>query len=138
MVQVGRGLLDAIDNFLLGKRYLILDRDPVCIAQFHRLLRDSGVEPLRLPAKSPNLNAHAERFVRSIRDECLDHVVLLGEGHLRTVVREYVAHYHRERNHQGIGNELIESSTTPPSMTSAVARRQRLGGLLSYCEREAA
>lgn len=138
MMQVGRGLLDAVDGFLLGKRFLILDRDPVYTAQFRRLLRDSGVVPLRLPPKSPNLNAHAERFVRSIRNECLDHVVLLGEGHLRTVIREYIAHYHLERNHQGIGNVLIDLPTTPSSTTDTVVRRKRLGGMLSHYEREAA
>jgi transposase InsO family protein len=138
MMQIGRNLLDAAEGFLLDKRYLILDRDPVYTAQFRRLLRDSGVTPLRLPAKSPNLNAHAERFVRSIREDCLNHVVLLGEGHLRTVVREYVAHYHAERNHQGIGNELIEPVAGVPATSGKVLRRRRLGGLLNYYEREAA
>jgi transposase InsO family protein len=138
MMQVGRNLVDAVRGFLLDKRYLILDRDPVYTAQFRRLLRDSGVTPLRLPTKSPNLNAHAERFVRSIREDCLNHLVLLGEGHLRTVVREYVAHYHAERNHQGIGNELIEPAALLHATSGKVRRRRRLGGLLSYYEREAA
>ena len=71
------------------------------------LLRDSSVKPLRLPANSPNLNAYAERFVLSIRRECLDRFVPLSERHLRTTVTEYVVHYHTERNHQGLGNELI-------------------------------
>jgi len=138
MMQAGRNLLDAAHGFLRDKRYLILDRDPVYTAQFRRLLRDSGVNPLRLPAKSPNLNSHVERFVRSIREDCLNHVVLLGEGHLRTVVREYVAHYHAERNHQGIGNALIESATRTPTTSGKVRRRRRLGGLLSCYQREAA
>jgi putative transposase len=99
MMQVGRNLLDAARGFLLGKKYLVLDRDPVYTSTFRRLLRDSGVEPVRLPAMSPNLNAYAERLVRSIREECLEHIVPLGERHLRTVVGEYVAHYHGERNH---------------------------------------
>jgi transposase InsO family protein len=140
MMQVGRNLLDAADGFLLGKKYLILDRDPVYTASLRRLLSDDGVEALRLPAKSRNLNAHAERFVRSIRDECLHHVVLLGEQHLRSVVREYVAHYHAERNHQGLGNQLIEAAPCGVHATtrSVVVRHQRLGGLLNYYEREAA
>jgi putative transposase len=96
------------------------------------------VKPVRLPAKSPNLNAHAERFVRSIREECLDHIVPLGERHLRSVVREYVAHYHTERNHQGLGNVIIAPDAKAASTNSKVARRQRLGGLLNYYEREAA
>ena len=74
------------------------------------MMGDSGVKPVRLPARSPNLNAYAERFVGSIRRECLDKVVLLGERHLRRVVTEYAAHYHTERNHQGLGNELICAS----------------------------
>jgi transposase InsO family protein len=138
MMQVGRKLLDAVGGFLLGKKYLILDRDPVYTAQFRRLLRDSRVKPVRLPAKSPNLNAHAERFVRSIREDCLDHIVPLGERHLRTVCREYVVHYHGERNHQGLGNELIEPIEPGCTRNSKVTRRQRLGGLLNYYEREAA
>jgi transposase InsO family protein len=137
MMQVGRNLLDAVDGFLLHKRYLILDRVPLYTAAFRRLLRDANVEPLRLPARSPNLSAYAERFVRSIRDDCLNHVVLLGEQHLRTVVGEYVTHYHGERNHQGLDNALI-MPPHPSAIGGAVRRRARLGGLLSYYHREAA
>jgi transposase InsO family protein len=137
MMQVGRNLLDAAEGFLLRKRYPILDRDPLYTAAFRRLLRDANVKPLRLPARSPNLNAYAERFVRSIRDDCLNRVVLLGEQHLRTVVGEYVTHYHRERNHQGLGNALI--TPQPVAITKGVVqRRARLGGLLSYYHRGAA
>jgi putative transposase len=138
MMQVGRNLLDAVDGFLLRKRYLILDRDPLYTAAFRRLLRSAGVEPLWLPARSPNLNAYAERFVRSIRDDCLNHVVLLGEQHLRTVVREYVTHYHQERNHQGLDSALITPQPVTVVANSTVQRRARLGGLLSYYHREAA
>jgi putative transposase len=135
--QIGRNLVDAVDGFLRDKSHLILDRDPVYTRAFRALLRDSGVKPLLLPADSPNLNAFAERFVRSIRDECLNHLVLLGEAHLRTVVAEYVEHYHSERNHQGIANELIDPSI-PANADGVVRRRQRLGGLLSYYHRVAA
>ncbi len=107
MKQVARNLTDLWDGFLLGKRYLIHDRDPLFTEAVRGLLRDSGVKPLRLPANSPNLNAYAERFVLSIRRECLDRFVPLSERHLRTAVTEYVVHYHTERNHQGLGNELI-------------------------------
>ncbi len=106
MKQVARNLTDMWDGFLLGKRYLIHDRDPLFTEAVRGLLRDSGVKPLRLPANSPNLNAYAERFVLSIRRECLDRFVPLSERHLRTAVTEYVVHYHTERNHQGLGNEL--------------------------------
>jgi len=138
LMQVGRNLLDAAEGFLQRKRYLILDRDPLYTAAFRRLLRDANVKPLQLPARSPNLNAYAERFVRSIRDDCLNHVVLLGEQHLRTVVREYVAHYHTERNHQGLGNALVAPPRAVAIAEGAVQRRTRLGGLLSYYHREAA
>ena len=95
MKQVARNLTDMWDGFLLGKRYLIHDRDPLFTEAVRGLLRDSGVKPLRLPANSPNLNAYAERFVLSIRRECLDRFVPLSERHLRTAVTEYVVHYHR-------------------------------------------
>jgi transposase InsO family protein len=101
------------------------------------LLMNVGVRVVRTPAAAPNCNAHAERFVRSIKTECLDRVVPLGEQHLRHLVREFVAHYHGERNHQGIKNELIEQ---PPvqRMSGPVRRRQRVGGVLSYYYRSAA
>ena len=96
-----------------------------------------GVQVVRTPAAAPNCNVHAERFVRSIKAECLERVVPLGERHLRHLVREFVAHYHGERNHQGIGNELIDRP--PMQRTSGpVCRRQRVGGVLNYYYRSAA
>ena len=90
-----------------------------------------------LPPSSPNLNAYAERFVRSIKEECLRHVVPLGERHLRTVIREFVEHYHFERNHQGLGNVIpFPSAVAPPD--GRICRRERLGGLLNFYERKAA
>ena len=103
MTQLARNLTDAGDGFLRGVQYLILDRDPLYTAAFRRLLRDSGVKPLLLPARSPNLNAFAERFVLSVKSECLDRIVPLGEAHLRAAVRAFVDHYHEERPHQGSG-----------------------------------
>ena len=102
------------------------------------ILKSSGVQPIKLPPRSPNLNAYAERFVRSIKEECLDRVVVLGESHLRLLVQEYVAHYHRERNHQGLNNQLLQRAPPPASQDAEVQRRQRIGGLLSYYHREAA
>lgn len=90
-----------------------------------------------MPTRNPNLNAYAERFVRSIKEECLNQVVLLSEQHLRFVVHEYVEHYHRERNHQGLDNKLLERAP-PASPDAEVRRRQRIGGLLNYYYREAA
>ena len=86
MTQLARNLLDAGDGFLRGVQYLILDRDPLYSAAFRCLLRDNGVQPLLLPARSPNLNAFAERFVLSVKSECLDRIVPLSEAHLRAAV----------------------------------------------------
>ena len=80
MKQMARNLLDSGDGFLRGKRYLILDRDPLYTKEFRQMLGGAGVKPLLLPARSPNLNAYAERFVLSIKSECLDRIVPLGEG----------------------------------------------------------
>ena len=96
-------------------RYLIHDRDPLYTRVFGEILEGGGVQPIRLPPKSPNLNAYAERFVRSIKEECLSRVVPLGEGHLRLLVGEYVEHDHRERNHQGLDNQLLQRPPPPVS-----------------------
>jgi putative transposase len=138
MEQVARNLLDVSDGFLLGKRYLILDRDPLYTREFGAAMKRGGAEVLRLPPSSPNLNAYAERFVLSIKTECLDRIVPLGEAHLRRSVSEFVQHYQFERNHQGLGNELIESTPSPANTNGRVERRERLGGLLNFYHREAA
>ena len=137
MTQVARNLTDAGDGFLQGFQYLILDRDPLYTAAFRRLLRGSGVEPLVLPAWSPNLNACAERFVGSAKSECLERIVPLGEGHLRAAVRAFVQHYHEERPHQGLGNELIAPKTMSIGI-GPVTCHTRLGGVLKFYYREAA
>src|SRR4030095_15592365 len=137
MTQVARNLTDADDGFLREMEYLILDRDPLYTAAFRDLLRDSGVKPLRLPARSPNLNAFAERFVGSIKSECVDRIVPLGEKHLRAAVRAFVEHYHEKRPHQGLGNEHIAPKTTSLG-PGPVRCRERLGGVLKFYYREAA
>ena len=91
---------------------------------------------MRLPPKSPNLNAYAERFVLSIKSEGLDRMVMLGERHLRRTIASYVEHYHLERCHQGIGNRMIDG--VPELASGPVARLERLGGILSHYYREAA
>jgi putative transposase len=93
---------------------------------------------LRLPSRSPNLNAYAERFVRSIKHECLRHIVPLGERHLRAVMHEFVEHYHAERNHQGLGNVIPFPSRGSVTAIGRIERRQRLGGLLHFYDRKAA
>jgi putative transposase len=137
MTQVARNLTDAGDGFLRKVQYVILDRDPLYTAAFRRLLRESGVKPLLLPARSPNLNAFAERFVLSVKSECLDRIVPLGEAHLRAAVSAFVDHYHEERPHQGLGNERIRPKTTLTG-TRPVQCRERLGGVLKFYYREAA
>lgn len=119
-------------------RYLILDRDPLYTAAVRGLLKASGCKAVRLPARSPNLNAYAERFVLSVRSECLNHLVPLGEQHLRRALGEYVAHYHTERSHQGLGDHLIEPANTDVERTGPVQRRERVGGLLSFYYQDAA
>ncbi len=136
MKQMGRNLTDGIDGFLLGKRYLIHDRAPLFTNDFREILKSVDVECLKLPPRSPNLNAFAERFVLSIKSECLDGMIIFGEGRLRRLIREYVDHYHQERNHQGLDNELIEPSKEEGS--GPVECRERLGGLLNYYYRRAA
>jgi transposase InsO family protein len=138
MAQMARNLTDAVDGFLKDSTKLIVDRDPLYTAQFRELLRFANVELLRLPARSPNLNAYAERFVRSIKSECLRKVIPLGEAHLRKLVDEYVEHYHEERNHQGLGNVIPFPIARPASANGTVQRRERLGGILSYYFRDAA
>jgi putative transposase len=138
MKQIARNLTDSVDGFLLGKRYFIHDRDPLFTDAFRKILRDFGVKPLRLPAQSPNLNSYAERFVLSIRSECLNKIILFSESQLRRVVANYISHYHSERNHQGLDNELIEKSDSVGGTRGAIKRKERIGGLLSYYYREAA
>ena len=93
---------------------------------------------MKLPARSPNLNAYAERFVRSIKSECLAQIIPLGERRLCHAVKEYTEHYHVERNHQGLDNRLIEQRQGVVDMNSSVVRHERLGGILNYYERRAA
>jgi transposase InsO family protein len=138
MIQIGRNLTDPIDGFLADKKFVILDRDSKYSAAFRDLLKGSGVEVVRLPPRSPNLNAYAERFVRSIKDECLNRIIFFGERSLRKATREYAAHYHGERNHQGIDNRLIEPDDRPGSTTRAIECVQRLGGMLRFYRRAAA
>lgn len=138
MAQVARNLTDAAAAPLRAFGYLIVDRDPLYTAQFESLLASAQVSLLRLPPRSPNLNAHAERFVRSIKHECLRHIIPMGESHLRKIVTEFVDHYHAERNHQGLGNVIPFPSQTSHDLRGPVRRHERLGGLLKFYDRAAA
>jgi putative transposase len=136
MAQIARNLTDSADGFLRDARYLIHDRDPMFTRQFLAILKAAGVQPFKLPARSPNLNAYAERWVRKIRQECLRRIIPLGEAHLRHTLREFVEHYERERNHQGVDNRLLVA--TPMNDQGPVERRERLGGTLNFYYRQAA
>jgi putative transposase len=136
MAQAARCLTDAVDGFLAGHRILICDRDAKWTDGFHRIVQGAGVRIVLTPVQAPNANAHAERFVRSIRAECLDRLILFGERRLLRALDEFVAHYHGERNHQGLGNELITPAAAVPGRTQ-VRCRDRLGGLLRYYHRAA-
>jgi hypothetical protein len=100
MKQMARNLTDPVDGFLRHAKYLVHDRDPLFTAAFEAILKERGVKCAKIPAQSPNCDPHAERFVRTIRSECLNHLVLFGERHLRYVVEEFIAHYHRERGNR--------------------------------------
>jgi putative transposase len=133
--QVVRWLTIA-DEGLGPEDVLICDRDRKWSAEIRRVLQDAGIRVVITPERAPNANAYAERFVRSIKEECLDRMIPLGERHFRGAVAEFVEHYHRERNHQGLDNRLI-AGTPPADMMGRVRRRPRLGGLLNYYERAA-
>jgi len=137
MLQIARNETDPAAGALHSKRYLIIDRDTKYLAQFRRLIRDNGTKVIRLPPRSPNLNAYAERFVRSIKDECLDRMIFVGQRSLRRAVSEYMTHYHRERNHQGLNNRLIVPTTTYAT-DGTVSCHARLGGTLNFYYRLAA
>ncbi|MBM3286980.1 MAG: DDE-type integrase/transposase/recombinase [Candidatus Eisenbacteria bacterium] len=138
MKQVARNLTVYGDGFLEGKRYLLMDRDSKFSAAFRAILRGTDVEAVRLPPRSPNLNSHLERFLRSPKQECLDRMIFFGESPLRRATIAFLAHYHGERNHQGLSNRLIEPDDSVGRATGPVRCRKRLGGMLRYYYHEAA
>jgi transposase InsO family protein len=131
MCQVSRTLTGADDGVLVGHRVLICDRDAKWSALVRARLGEAGIRVVQTPFQAPNANAFAERFVRSIKHECLNRMIPFGERHLRRTIGEFIKHYHGERNHQGLANELIEGAP-PVERISRIHRRQRLGGLLNY------
>ena len=132
MEQVAGNLTDAVDGLLYPRRFLIVDRDSKFTDQFRRTSRGAGVETVLTPYRAPNCNASAERFVRSIKEECLNRLIFSGESSLRRTLREYVAHYHRERPHQGLANEVIQRAGPRPTSGTEVRCQDRWGGRLRY------
>jgi putative transposase len=126
----------AEDSVVCMTYVLICDRDRKWSGDVRRQLEDAGIRVVYTPVRAPNANAYAERFVRSIKEECLDRLIPMGDRHFRRAMAEYVEHYHGERNHQGLHNRLISA---PPviQMTNRVRRRPRLGGLLNFYQRAA-
>ena len=140
MKQIARNVTMDEWGFLESRQYLIHDRDTKFTDSFRAIIKSSHVDPLKLPARSPNLNAHAERWVRSVKEEALSKLILFGETSLRRVLREYLVHYHVERNHQGKDNVLLFPTATKVEnrASESVSCKERLGGLLKYYHREAA
>ena len=138
MKQVARNLTDSVDGFLLGKKAVLMDRDSNFSSAFRTILEDSDVNAVRLPAKSPNLNSHLERFHLSIKSECLSRMIFFGEKSLRRAVNSFLLHYHAERNHQGLSNRLIDPTDAIGSNEGEIECRERLGGMLNYYYRKAA
>jgi putative transposase len=134
MIQMARNAVDEIDGVFRPIRFVLHDRDSKFCASFRATLRSGGVEPLLLPARSPNLNAFAERWVRSVKSECLSKLILFGESSLRRAITQFLEHYHHERNHQGKANLLLfraPGELRPPDR-ALITCRERLGGLLKY------
>jgi putative transposase len=137
MKQVARNVTMDGWGILDGRGYLILDRDSKFCALFRKIIQSAGMKIIRLPPMSPDLNAFAERFVRSVKEEALSKLVLFGEDGLRRALNEFMSHYHEERNHQGVGNVLLFPSGEP-APDGPVECTERLGGLLKFYCRAAA
>ena len=138
MKQMAKNLTDCNDGFLKEKKYLIMDRDSNFSCAFRSILEDAGVASVRLPPKAPNMNAHLERFHLSIKSECLERMIFFGERSLRNACAEFLSHYHQERNHQGLGNNILEPGDEVGAIAGRIECRQRLGGMLRHYYRDAA
>ncbi|GJM17982.1 MAG: integrase [Phycisphaeraceae bacterium] len=132
-----RRLLDDFEGFLASHTHLIHDRDPLFTGAMVDILQACGIESVKLPPRSPNLNAYAERFVRSIKSECLEHVIPIGEQHLRRAVDSYVEHYNRDRPHQGLGNNLLHPCAQLVPSEDRIVCDEKIGGLIRSYRRAA-
>jgi hypothetical protein len=126
LCQVARNLTDPFDGFLRAKRYILMDRDAHLSFAFRRILNEAGAEPVRLPARGPNLNSQLERFHLSLKSECLERMIFFGETSFRRALTSYLHHFNRERNHQGLGNTIIESAQEVGHARGHIERRETL------------
>jgi len=136
MIQVARILTDYDDGFLESKKFLIHDRDPLYTNDFHSILEACGVESVKLPVRSPDLNPYAERFVKSVKSECLDYMILSSIDQLEYVLQQNCKYYHHERIHQSLGRIIQPMHKINESVEIACV--ERLGGLLKSYHRLAA
>jgi transposase InsO family protein len=136
MEQIARNLTDCQTGILTANRFLIIDRDALFSPRFKDILASSGIETVLTAYRAPNMNAFAERFVRSIKSECLNQMVFVGQASLDRAIAEFLAHYHDERSHQGIGNQIVSGAM--PQRIGQIEVKERLGGLLNYYHRRAA
>ena len=134
MKQLGRNLTDPFNGFLKDKKYVVRDRDPLYTEAFIKILRAGGVKAIKSMPMAPNFSPFVERFIRSIKYECLDRMLIFGESHLRYCINQYVSHYHEERAHQGLDNKIIDP---PPNGQGEIVCHERLGGLLKFYKRAA-
>jgi len=140
MEQMAKNITDHFEPMLPDCKYLVHDRDTLYTQKFEQTLKDFGITPVKTPPRSPNLNPFIERFNRSIKYECLNNMIIFGEKNLRKFLKEYTEHYHFERNHQGIKNEIIKTNATlihSQKGKGKILKKERLGGLLNYYYRQA-
>ena len=130
-------LTNAEDGFLRGKEFLLMDRDTKFCKSFRDVLEDEGIKSVRLPVRSPDTNAFVERFLRSLKSECLNRMIFFGEASLRRAVKAYMEHYLAERNHQGLDNPLNDPDHEVGTVAGKIECRERLGGMLKYYHRAA-
>jgi putative transposase len=131
VTQVARNLASDLADRGRSIKFLIRDRDTKFTASFDEVFRSEGIQVIKTPVRSPRANAYAERWVRTVRSECLDWMLILGHRHLERVLREYVNHYNRQRPHRGIGLAVPTGSVTPtPPVLSRIRRQDVLGGLI--------
>ena len=137
VTQQARNIAWDIQSMSTKPGFLIHDRDDKFVRSFDRIFESEGLEIIKTPYRAPNANAHSERVIRSIREECLDHIIILNEKHLRFVLKRYEKYYNEARPHQGI-DQCIPHGSPPSCNKGPVKRRSHLGGLLNDYYREAA